>query len=100
MGFGRELAIAAANNKDKVIATSRKPENLADLEKQFGIVPQKLDIKGSDEYVKSVIDEVQSTVGPIDILVNNAGHMIEGAIEEARHVPKGYLHVHYMSNGC
>jgi NAD(P)-dependent dehydrogenase (short-subunit alcohol dehydrogenase family) len=82
-GFGRELAIAAANKKDTVVATSRDPSKLADLA-SLGIIAKKLNVQGSDAEVKAAIDDVLSTVGPIDILVNSVGYILEGSIEECR----------------
>ena len=72
-------------NNDKVVATSRNPDSIADVQKEFGTVPRKLDINGDDDHVQSVIDDVQSSVGPIDILVNNAGYLLQGATEEFRY---------------
>ncbi|CAI7656853.1 unnamed protein product [Penicillium crustosum] len=83
-GFGRQLAITAAKNKDTVIATSRNPSKLSDLA-SIGVITKKLDVSASDAEVKVVIDDVESTVGPIDILVNNAGYILEGGVEECSH---------------
>lgn len=82
-GFGREVAIAAARNGDTVIAASRSPEKLEDL-KSGNIIPQALDIRASDEQVKSTVSSILARFGHIDILVNNAGYILEGAIEECR----------------
>lgn len=82
-GLGRQLAIAAAQNKDTVVAASRNPAKLADLASQ-GVIVKKLDVRASDAEVKAVIDDVLSTVGPIDVLVNNAGYVLEGGVEECR----------------
>ncbi|KAE8325404.1 hypothetical protein BDV39DRAFT_194382 [Aspergillus sergii] len=79
-GFGRQLAITAAQNGDKVVATSRDPSKLDDL-KSLGVIPIKLDVHNETE-IQAVIDHVESTIGPIDILVNNIGYILEGAIEE------------------
>ncbi|RDW92934.1 uncharacterized protein DSM5745_00256 [Aspergillus mulundensis] len=80
-GFGREIAIAAAKNNDTVVATSRDASKLADL-LPLGITPKALDITGGDAEIKAIVDDVESTVGPIDVLVNNAGYILEGAVEE------------------
>ncbi|KAF7591607.1 hypothetical protein BBP40_001307 [Aspergillus hancockii] len=79
-GFGRQLAITAAQNGDQVVATSRDPSKLNDLQ-DLGIIPTKLDVANEAE-IKAVVDNVESTIGPIDILVNNVGYILEGAIEE------------------
>ncbi|KAJ5503032.1 hypothetical protein N7463_005906 [Penicillium fimorum] len=83
-GFGHQLAITAATNKETVVATSRDPSKLSDLT-SMGVIAKKLDVQASDAEVKAVIDDVLSTVGPIDILVNNAGYVLEGGIEEYSH---------------
>ncbi|KAJ5365093.1 hypothetical protein N7517_007979 [Penicillium concentricum] len=74
-GFGRQLAITAAESKDTVVATSRDPSKLSDLT-SMGVIAKKLDVQASDDDVKAVIDDIVSTVGPIDILVNNAGSVL------------------------
>lgn len=91
-GFGRELAITAAQNGDTVVATSRDPAKLADIASE-GVIAKKLDVRASDAEVKAVIDDVLSTVGPIDILVNNAGYVLEGGIEECRYEFTYFLRV-------
>ncbi|KAL4772276.1 hypothetical protein BDW60DRAFT_222572 [Aspergillus nidulans var. acristatus] len=80
-GFGRELAIAAAQNNDTVVATSRDVSKLADLV-PLGVIPKTLDIRASDAEIKAIVDDVEASIGPIDILVNNAGYILEGAVEE------------------
>ncbi|KAE8394077.1 hypothetical protein ETB97_003947 [Aspergillus alliaceus] len=79
-GLGRQIAIAAAQTGDKVVATSRDPSKLNDLQ-TLGIIPTKLDVSNESE-IKSVVDTVESTIGPIDILINNIGYILEGAVEE------------------
>ncbi|KAE8420633.1 hypothetical protein BDV36DRAFT_306439 [Aspergillus pseudocaelatus] len=79
-GFGRQLAIAAAQYGDKVVATSRDPSKLDDL-KELGVIPTKLEVHNETE-IQTVIENVESTIGPIDILINNIGYILEGAIEE------------------
>lgn len=85
-GFGRQLAITAAQSKDTVVAASRNPSKLADLA-SLGIIAKKLDVQGSDAEARAVVDDVLSTVGAIDILVNNAGYILEGGVEECRYSP-------------
>jgi NAD(P)-dependent dehydrogenase (short-subunit alcohol dehydrogenase family) len=84
-GFGRQLAITAAENKDIVVATSRDPSKLADLA-SLGVIAKTLNVQANDAEVQAVIDDILSTVGPIDILVNNAGYILEGAVEECRYL--------------
>lgn len=83
-GFGRAVAIAAARIGDTVVAATRSPEKLEDLKKEGNIIPQALNVRGSDEEVKSTVSDILARFGHIDILVNNAGYILEGAIEECR----------------
>lgn len=83
-GFGRELAEQLLLRGDKVIATARKPEQLADLGQQYPehALIAALDVtdQGSiDAAVAAAIDKF----GRVDVLVNNAGFGLTGAIEEA-----------------
>jgi NAD(P)-dependent dehydrogenase (short-subunit alcohol dehydrogenase family) len=99
-GFGRKLAITAAQNKDIVVATSRDPSKLADLA-SLGVIAKKLDVQASDTEIKAVIDDVLSTIGPIDILINNAGYILEGGVEECRYAGfNTYGNLDSKSNWC
>ncbi|TMW67845.1 hypothetical protein Poli38472_007517 [Pythium oligandrum] len=81
-GFGREIAIAARNRGDLVIATARKVETLDDL-KNIGCEALTLDVTASDETVKEAVAKANAFYGRIDVLVNNAGYTANGAVEEA-----------------
>ncbi|KAJ5170451.1 uncharacterized protein N7500_003234 [Penicillium coprophilum] len=83
-GFGREIAIAAADIGDTVVATSRYADKLKDLEEQRPgqIVLHQLDVNGSDDTVQAQVASILEKVGRIDVLVNNAGYILEGAVEE------------------
>ncbi|HHP7229589.1 MAG TPA: oxidoreductase [Xenococcaceae cyanobacterium] len=82
-GFGRSLTEAVLAKGDKVVATTRHPEEIADLVKQYSetVKAVHLDITKSNE-ISAAIDTALSTFGHVDVLVNNAGFGTMGAVEE------------------
>ena len=82
-GFGKLWAKALLKRGDKVAATARKLEDLADLVEEFGdaIFPVQLDVNNSAECFAAVT-KVNAHFGRIDVLINNAGFGLFGAIEE------------------
>ena len=82
-GFGRSLTEAVLAKGDKVVATTRHPEEIEDLVKQYTdtVKVVRLDITDKEEIGKA-IDTALQTFGQIDVLVNNAGFGTLGAVEE------------------
>ena len=82
-GFGRSLTEAALAKGDRVIATTRHPEEIKDLVKQYPdtVKAVTLDITQAEE-ISSAIDTALATFGQVDVLVNNAGFGTLGAVEE------------------
>ena len=83
-GFGRELAEQVLAGGGVVVATARKPEQIADLQQKY---PQTaltlaLDVTAKPS-VETAVAAALARFGRIDVLVNNAGYGIAGAIEEA-----------------
>jgi NAD(P)-dependent dehydrogenase (short-subunit alcohol dehydrogenase family) len=74
-GFGRALAEAAVRKGDRVVATARKPIELA------GAHTKILDVTDEGQ-VERVVAETIAEFGRIDVVVNNAGHGSVGAVEE------------------
>ncbi|MFA5326890.1 MAG: SDR family NAD(P)-dependent oxidoreductase [Prolixibacteraceae bacterium] len=83
-GFGRIWTEAALERGDKVAATARKLESIADLEEKYGenVLTLKLDVTQADQ-VKSAVQAAYAHFGRLDIVFNNAGYSLVGTIEEA-----------------
>jgi NAD(P)-dependent dehydrogenase (short-subunit alcohol dehydrogenase family) len=82
-GFGRELALAALAAGDRVLATARRPEQLADIVAAGGerVRTAPLDVT-DQEQVHAAVALALAEFGRIDVVVNNAGHGSVGAVEE------------------
>jgi NAD(P)-dependent dehydrogenase (short-subunit alcohol dehydrogenase family) len=81
-GFGHALATAALEAGDSVVATARRPEQLAELVKQYGdkVFPVALDVT----YPAAARAAVQAAVnrfGRLDVVVNNAGYANVSPVE-------------------
>jgi NAD(P)-dependent dehydrogenase (short-subunit alcohol dehydrogenase family) len=83
-GFGRLLAEEVLKSGGRVIATARKPEQIADLAEKYPDTARvfPLDVT-QPEQIASVAAKAISAFDRIDVLVNNAGYGIAGGIEEA-----------------
>ncbi len=79
-GFGRAIAQAALERGDRVVATARRPEALADLAGDDVLVLA-LDVTRQDQ-VEAAVRAALDRFGRIDVLVNNAGYGSIGAVEE------------------
>ena len=82
-GFGNELAHAALNRGDKVIATARNVSKLEPL-KEAGADTMQLDVTAPLDDLKKSAEKAHKLYGRIDVLVNNAGYAMEGTLEELR----------------
>lgn len=82
-GLGRELAQAAADDGDNVVATARDPGSLDDLVARYGgrVRPVALDVTdpvAAREAVQAAVAEF----GSLDVVVNNAGYATSASIED------------------
>jgi NADP-dependent 3-hydroxy acid dehydrogenase YdfG len=82
-GFGRLLTEETLRAGHKVIATARKPEQIANFADQYPdrclVLP--LDVT-SQAQIDSAAAQAIAKFDRIDVLVNNAGYGVAGAIEE------------------
>lgn len=83
-GFGRVWTEAALQRGDKVAATARKLESIADLKEKYGdnVLPLELDVTNPGQ-VKEAVTNAYTHFGRLDIVLNNAGYSLVGTIEEA-----------------
>lgn len=79
-GFGRLLARAALARGDRVVATARKPADLADLAGDR-LLALALDVTDAAS-IRAAVAAALDHFGGIDILVNNAGYGYIAAVEE------------------
>jgi NAD(P)-dependent dehydrogenase (short-subunit alcohol dehydrogenase family) len=80
-GFGRALAGAALERGDRVVATARRPEGIADVGDHERVEVIALDVTDAHGRELAVARALER-FGRIDVLVNNAGRTQVGAVEE------------------
>jgi NAD(P)-dependent dehydrogenase (short-subunit alcohol dehydrogenase family) len=82
-GLGLEVARAALERGDYVVATARKPEAVeAVLGQNERLLAVGLDVN-QEHQAQIAADEAIRRFGRIDVLFNNAGYGLLGAVEEA-----------------
>ncbi|ALM50103.1 short-chain dehydrogenase [Flavobacterium psychrophilum] len=83
-GFGRVWTEAALERGDKVAATARNLDSIAELKEKYGsnVLTLELDVTNT-EQVKKTVEEAYNYFGRLDIVLNNAGYSLVATIEEA-----------------
>lgn len=83
-GLGRVWAEAALNRGDKVAATTRTLESIADLKEKYGanVLTLEADVTRPDQ-VKTAVTEAHAHFGRLDVVLNNVGYPLIATIEEA-----------------
>lgn len=86
-GFGRSLVKAALAAGDRVVATARRPEALADLVAEHGdaVLPVALDVTDA-AAAQAALDAAVARFGRVDVVVNNAGYANVAPIETGSEV--------------
>lgn len=77
------MVVKALEAGERVVATARKPEQLADLLADYPETLRTLALDVTDPaQIKNVVAEAATLFGRLDVVVNNAGYGLMGALEE------------------
>ncbi|HEX3781467.1 MAG TPA: oxidoreductase [Pseudonocardiaceae bacterium] len=82
-GFGWELATAVLAKGDRLVATARKPDQLAELVRDHGARVRAVALDVTDPAAaRAAVEVALDEFGGLDVVVNNAGYADSSAIEE------------------
>ncbi len=84
-GFGRIWTEAALKRGDKVAATARNRESIAELKAKYGDNVLTLDLDVTNpQQARTAVEQAFAHFGKLDIVLNNAGYSLVGTIEEGK----------------
>ncbi|KUN18832.1 oxidoreductase [Streptomyces antibioticus] len=82
-GFGRALAEAVLAGGDQLVATARRPDQLAELVTQYGDRVRAVALDVTDPVAaRTAVQAGVEAFGRLDVVVNNAGYANSAPIEE------------------
>ncbi|AME26997.1 oxidoreductase [Burkholderia sp. PAMC 26561] len=82
-GLGRALAEAVLAAGHRLVATARKPSDLAELVEKYGDSVRAVSLDVTDSVsARAAVKEAVDAFGRLDVLVNNAGYGNVASIEE------------------
>ncbi|WP_338704222.1 oxidoreductase (plasmid) [Streptomyces sp. Q6] len=82
-GFGRALAEAVLAAGDQLVATARRPEQLAELVAQYGDRVRAVALDVTDPAAaQAAVQAGVDAFGRLDVVVNNAGYANSAPVEE------------------
>ena len=83
-GLGRAWVEAALKRGDRIAATARKEQDLADLTSAYGeaFLPLVVDLTDR-EAIAGAVASATAHFGRIDVVVSNAGYALFGTVEES-----------------
>jgi NAD(P)-dependent dehydrogenase (short-subunit alcohol dehydrogenase family) len=82
-GLGRAIAKAALSKGNRLVATSRNPEQLKELTSEFGDQVRAVELNVTSEAAASqAVSVAIESFGRLDVLVNNAGYGDISPIED------------------
>ncbi|PWI15847.1 short-chain dehydrogenase/reductase [Streptomyces sp. Act143] len=82
-GFGRALAEAVLATGDQLVATARRPDQLADLVNRYGDRVRAVALDVTDPAAaRTAVQAGVEAFGRLDVVVNNAGYANSAPIEE------------------